>query len=110
MKFHNALLLHWIGLVMSLVRKARGAATTGEREVRAPLWRTDPWPLGKRWRATLQRGRDRLSPPLMLDEAEGKASRLEDSGGTTSEEDGNPLVQERMLECEPHHARMAKEP
>ncbi|CAK0856125.1 unnamed protein product [Prorocentrum cordatum] len=110
MKFHNALLLYCIGLVMSLVRKARRAAMTDEREVRAPRWQTDPWPPGKRWRATLQRGRDRPSPPVLSDEAEEKASRLEDSGGTTSEEDGNPFVQVRMLECEPHHARMAKEP
>eukprot|EP00959_Pyramimonas_sp_CCMP1952_P394504 8265958-Pyramimonas_sp.AAC.1 len=66
---------------------------TDEREVQAPRWQTDLWPPGKRWRATLQRYRDLPSPPVLSDEAEERANRLDASGGTTSEEDGNPFVQ-----------------
>ncbi|CAK0877157.1 unnamed protein product, partial [Prorocentrum cordatum] len=43
-------------------------------------------------------------------EAERDANRLEASDGTTSEEDGNPLVQDRVLRRKIHHAKMAEEP
>ena len=110
MKSHNALLLYLIGLDMSLVRKAKRAAPTEEREVRVLLRRTDTLPLEKRWQATLQQRRDRLPLPVLLEEAERDVNRLEASDGTTSEEDGNPLVQDRVLRRKIHHAKMAEEP
>ncbi|CAK0841135.1 unnamed protein product, partial [Prorocentrum cordatum] len=109
LKLDYVLIPYFIGLAMSLVRESRTATEAEEKEFRVLLRQADLQTLDQRWKADVQKRRSPTSLPTQLERARQDAERV-DSDGTTSDEDGNLLTEDRVLRHRRHLAKMDEEP